>query len=137
MPIHAQLDDNGLVTHRLICEEGREPEGFLDGAGCNVGDTWDGSSFIPAEPEPVTIVQMRAEMRCTPLQGRLALGETVCAAIDAMAADPLTPWAMRQTITQASEWGRTSQAMDELGYLLGYTPEQMDALFVAAMAITV
>ena len=79
----------------------------------------------------------RAGMVCSPLQGRLALGEETCAVIDALAADPATPWAMKQAINQAADWRRTSQTMDELGYLLGYTPEQMDDLFRLAMVIKV
>jgi len=35
------------------------------------------------------------------------------------------------------EWRRTSQTMDELGYLLGYTPEQMDDMFRVAMTVAV
>jgi len=78
----------------------------------------------------------RATMVCSRLQGRLVLGEATSSALDAMAADPATPWAMRETINNAIEWRRTSQTMDELGYLLGYTPEQMDALFRVAMQVT-
>lgn len=80
---------------------------------------------------------VRASMRCSRLQGRLVLGPDTCAALDAMAADPLTPWAMRETITNSIEWNRTSEAMTELGYLLGYTPTQMDDLFRIAMTVRV
>ena len=77
----------------------------------------------------------RAAMVCSRLQGRLVLGETVCTALDAMAVDPLTPWAMRETVQNAVEWTRTSQTIDELGYLLGFTEAQMDDLFRAAMQV--
>lgn len=79
----------------------------------------------------------RSAMVCSRLQGRLVLGEATSAALDAMAADPATPWAMRETINSAIEWRRTSQTMDELGYLLGYTPEQMDDMFRVAMTVAV
>ena len=79
----------------------------------------------------------RIGLVCSRLQGRLTLGADVCAALDAMAADPATPWAMRETITGANEWRRTSQTIDELGYLLGYDAAQMDALFEAAMQVAV
>lgn len=79
----------------------------------------------------------RAAAKCSRLQGRLTLGAEVCAALDAMAADPATPWPMRETINSAMEWRRTSQTIDELGYLLGYTDAQMDAMFEAAMQIAV
>ncbi len=83
------------------------------------------------------LIAEQAGMVCSPLQGRLALGEATCAAIDAMADDPATPWAMRQAIRQAADWRRTSQTMDELGFLLGYTSAQMDDLFRLAKTITV
>ena len=83
---------------------------------------------------PEELQAERAEMIVSRLTGRLVLGETTCAMIDAIAADPNTPWAMRETILNAATWRRTSQAMDELGYVLGYQPDQMDALFRAAMA---
>lgn len=79
----------------------------------------------------------RASMKCSRLQGRLVLGEATCALLDAMAVDDLIPWAMRQTIKNAIEWSRMSQSMTELGYILGYTPEQMDALFRLAMTVDV
>ncbi len=42
---------------------------------------------------------------------------------------------MRETILGATQWNRTSQAMDELGYALGYTPGEMDDLFRVAMKV--
>lgn len=76
-------------------------------------------------------------LQCSRLQGRIALGEAVCANLDAIASDPLTPWAMREAISSAMEWHRTSQTIDELAYLLGYDDAQIDALFIEAMQITV
>lgn len=91
-----------------------------------------------ADPSPEEqLATWRAAAKCSRLQGRLTLGPTVCAALDQMAADPATPWAMRETITGATEWRRSSQTIDELGYLLGYDAAQMDALFAAAMQIAV
>lgn len=78
----------------------------------------------------------RAGMTCSPLQGRLALGPVRCAQIDAIAADPATPWAMREAIRHAVQWNRTEQATDELGYVLGLDAAQMDALFRVAMTVT-
>lgn len=89
------------------------------------------NALPPPPPDP------RAAMVCSRLQGRLVLGPETCAAIDALAVDPATPWAMRETITNAIEWRRTSQAMTELGYLLGYGDDQMDELFIAAMDVAV
>lgn len=79
----------------------------------------------------------RFTMACSRLQGRLVLGATVCAALDAMSIDPLTPWAMRETILNAGTWYRVSQSIDELGYLMGFTDAQMDDLFRAAALVVV
>lgn len=79
----------------------------------------------------------RVQMKCTCLQGRLVLGEETCELLDAISHDPQTPWAMRQTIKNAAEWSRNSQSMTELGYVLGYTPEQIDNLFRIAMTVDV
>lgn len=79
----------------------------------------------------------RAKMRCSRLQGRLTLGPETCASLDAFAADSETSWAMRETILNAVEWQRGSQSIDELAYGLGFTPEQMDALFEIAMEVKV
>lgn len=92
---------------------------------------------LPIPDLEAILAAERARMVCSRLQGRLVLGETTCAALDAMATDPATPWAMRQTIANAIEWRRTSQAMTELGYLLGYTDAEMDDLFRQAMSVQV
>ena len=94
--------------------------------------------FVVEEVSPEVLLQnKRAQMRCSRLQGRITLGEAVCASLDALAADPTTPWAMREAIKNAGEWQRNSPTMDELGWLLGYTPEQMDALFEQAVTVEV
>lgn len=95
-------------------------------------------SRMVRQPSPEEqLAAWRAGAKCSRLQGRLTLGAEVCAALDAMAADPATPWAMRETITGAIEWRRSSQTIDELGYLLGYDAPRMDALFEAAMQVAV
>lgn len=81
------------------------------------------------------LAEERAAMVCSRLQGRLVLGEAGCAAIDAIAVDPETPWGVRETIVNAIEWSRTSQTIELLAYLLGYDAEEMDDLFRAAMQV--
>lgn len=99
---------------------------------------WNGSEWVEVTPDPAeALAAERASMVCSRLQGRLVLGEATCDALDAIASDVETPWAMRQTINNAIEWRRTSQAMTELGYLLGCTDAQMDDLFRAAMVVEV
>lgn len=68
-------------------------------------------------------------------QARLVLGETACAAIDALAADPEIPWAMRESIQSATVWYRTAPEIDELAWVLGLEAEQIDALFRAAAEV--
>ena len=112
---------------------------LLEGAaqGYKISTGAGGQPFLlPTDPTEVLAAE-RAAMKCSRLQGRLVLGEATCDALDAMAVDNLTPWAMRQTIQNAIEWRRMSQSMTELGYLLGYTDEQMDDLFRQAMTVDV
>lgn len=91
----------------------------------------------PSIPEVDEVLLKQQSMKCSRLQGRITLGETVCASLDAIADDPTTPWAMREAIKNSVEWQRTSPTMDELGWLLGYTPEQMDTLFEQAITVAV
>ena len=115
------------------------PEGTVDVPVKPSGlHEWNGTAWSEVTPDPAeALASERAAMYCSRLQGRLVLGEATCDALDAIAADTATPWAMRQTINNAIEWRRTSQAMTELGYLLGYDDAQMDDLFRIAMAVEV
>ena len=93
----------------------------------------DASAKVPPPPDPLEIA--RAGMVCSRLQGRLTLGPDVVARLDAIAANPAESWALRETITNAAEWHRNSQTMDAMGWAMGFTAEQMDALFEAAMKV--
>lgn len=98
----------------------------------------DFAQMIPAEVAQASDLSARRSMMvCSRLQGRLTAGPEICAVLDATAADPATPWAMRETILNANEWRRTSQTIDEMAWVLGFSPEQMDSLFEAAMAVAV
>ena len=87
--------------------------------------------YIPIDPDEV-LAHERAQMQCTRRQARIVLGQDTCAALDALADDPETPWAMRQTLLYAQTWERTAPEIDEIGWALGYDAEQIDALFRAA-----
>lgn len=76
----------------------------------------------------------RAEMVITPLQGILTLGETEWNKV--LAYRETASFAEKAIIDSAQDWKRTSQNIEFLGYLLSYTDEQMDALFIAAMEVT-
>ncbi len=90
----------------------------------------DWTQVVTAEDKAAQVYQAEWDsLVCSRLQGRLVLGEATCATLDTIAADPATPWAMRETISNAMEWRCNSQSMDELSYLLGYTETQRLELF--------
>lgn len=72
--------------------------------------------------------------KCSPMQGKLALGPAEWAKIETYR-DTEATWAQKIVIDSANEWRRNSQDIQFFGYLLGYTDEQMDNLFKAAMTI--
>lgn len=89
---------------------------------------------VPLTPEEA-IAEERLTMVCSPLQGSLALGETLWDQVELLLNDPETPFAIRRSITSASVWERNSQSMDELAWLMGLSAEQVDDLFRIAMTI--
>jgi len=79
---------------------------------------------------PDTAAMLAAEregMSCTPLQGKLAIGETLWT--DVVAYSATAPWAQQMVIDSANTWHRNSEDIQFIGYLLGVTDEQMDNLF--------
>ena len=95
------------------------------------------NDIIPYEapPAPDPLLEERKKMVCTVRQARIVLGETVCNQLDAMSNDPEVPWALRQTLKHATVWERTLPEIDEIGWALGYTNEQIDDLFRQAMLL--
>ena len=99
---------------------------------------------VPLTTEQVAerLAQARASMVISPLQGILTLGETewgkVLAFRDGVDADgePLATWAQKVIINSALDWRRTSQNIAFFGFLLDYTDEQMDTLFIAAAQVS-
>jgi hypothetical protein len=73
-------------------------------------------------------------MVISPLQGILTLGETEWGKV--LAYRETASWQERIVIDNAADWVRTSQNIAFFGYLLGYSPEQMDELFTAAAQVT-
>jgi hypothetical protein len=90
----------------------------------------------------VPIEATRARMECTPLQGKLALGEANWQKVldfrdgtgDWVAAGP-APWSMKTTIDSAQTWQRNSNDIAFFQYILNFTDEQVDELFRAAALI--
>jgi hypothetical protein len=87
---------------------------------------------VPTKAE--ALVAKRAAMVISPLQGILTLGETEWGKV--LAYRDTATWAEKVVIDSAQDWQRNSQNIAFFGYLLGYTDEQMDALFIAAARVT-
>lgn len=86
----------------------------------------------PITPE-VALAEERASMACTPLQGKLAIGETLWAGV--VTYSDTSPWAQKMVIESASNWHRTSEDIQFIGYLLGVTDLEMDDLFRLAVTL--
>jgi hypothetical protein len=82
-------------------------------------------------PDPAKV---RATMpTISPMQGILTLGETEWGKI--LAYRETATWQERIVIDNAADWFRTSENIAFFGHLLGYTDEQMDAMFIAAAQV--
>lgn len=91
------------------------------------------AAYVP--PPPPTIEEQRAVMRCSPVQMRIALKragllDQVQAIADADAEASIV-W------EYATQIVRNSPLIDALGGENGFTPEEIDNLFTAAMAVEV
>jgi len=89
----------------------------------------------PPIDEAEELAKARAGMVISPLQGILTLGEKEWGKV--LAYRETATWAEQTVIDNASDWVRTSQNIAFFGYLLGYTDEQMDELFIAAAQVKV
>lgn len=94
------------------------------------------SPYTPAVVGPEEeLAQWRAMAVCTPLQGKLALGEVKWKQVEDFLNDPETPWSLKQVVQSASVWERTSQNMDALAWAMDLSAEEVDELFRVAMTI--
>jgi len=97
------------------------------------------AAYVAPDPEPEpdpeeALAQARAAMVISPLQGILTLGEKEWGKV--LTYRETATWQERMVIDNAADWVRTSQNIEFFGYLLDYTPEEMDALFIAAAKVT-
>jgi response regulator RpfG family c-di-GMP phosphodiesterase len=76
----------------------------------------------------------RSGMVCSPMQGKLALGEALWGAV--LVYRDTATLAERQVIDSASEWRRVSQNIAFFAYLLGLDDAAVDDLFRAARMIS-
>ncbi|WP_235841838.1 hypothetical protein [Cereibacter johrii] len=70
------------------------------------------------------------------LQAMIVIGEEKWAEAMAIAEDAAYPWAMRAAIRGATVLVRGSETMDTLAFLLGFSSEETDRLFVDAAKVT-
>lgn len=79
------------------------------------------------------VFALRESMSCTPLQGKLAIGETLWAGVEAYGAT--ATWSQRMVIENTDRWHRNSQDIQFIGHLLGVTDLEMDDLFRLAATL--
>lgn len=110
-----------------------EGHAAIDGVTAHIGDTWDGSAFVrPVVPEPEPVVPESV----TRAQGKAALVQAGLWA-DVLAyvagiADPTQQALAEIALHDTQEWRRDSPFLAACAVGLGLTPEQLDALFIAA-----
>ncbi|MEL5878918.1 hypothetical protein [Cereibacter sphaeroides] len=69
------------------------------------------------------------------LQAMIVIGEVKWAEAMAIAEDAAYPWAMRAALRGATVLVRNSETMDTLAFLLGFSPEETDRLFLDAAQV--
>jgi hypothetical protein len=80
-------------------------------------------------------VAVSRELSCTRLQARIAMGSDMCAHLDAIGADPATPWELRERLRSSGSWDRSHPFINQIGVVLGLSSDQIDALFVKAQGL--
>ena len=86
----------------------------------------------PIAPE-LALATERAGMACTPLQGKLAIGEILWGKV--MAYRDTATWVEQMVIDDSAMWRRTSQDIQFIGYLIGVTDLEMDDFFRLAITL--
>jgi hypothetical protein len=95
---------------------------------------FDGTSWVAnIASSAEALHQERLGMICSPLQGKLALGEAQWNKI--LEYRSTASWAEQVIIDSAQEWKRLSENIKFFQYLLNYTDEQVDDLFRVALTI--
>ncbi|ABN75742.1 hypothetical protein Rsph17029_0629 [Rhodobacter sphaeroides ATCC 17029] len=98
--------------------------------------------FDPRTPEQVAADDLAAHRATIPrevsvMQAMIVVGEERWSQAMGIADDPSYPWAMRAAIRGATMLVRDSETMDTLGFLLGFSPEEIDQLFIVASQVSV
>ena len=124
--------DNGVVTNIVIAESQMFSNWVLAN-GCSIGDKWDGTSFIPADPEPVNVpksVTMRQARLALLQAGKLGTVNSAIASMEGVQGE-----AARIEWDYSNEVQRAQPLVAALGGVLGMTSEQLDQLFITAATL--
>ena len=108
-----------------------EHHGYVETAG-TYGDLYVVRGKT-ADELAVDLAATRSRMTCSKMQGILTLGETKWGEV--LAYRETAAWAEKTVIDSAQDWRRTSQNIQFIGYLVGYTDAEMDDLFTAAALV--
>tara|TARA_R110000737_G_scaffold313711_1_gene323259 strand:+ start:427 stop:876 length:450 start_codon:yes stop_codon:yes gene_type:complete len=95
-----------------------------------VGATF--TAYVATTSEAL-LTEERASMTCTPLQGKFALGEALWGKV--LAYRDTATWPEQMVIDDSAMWGRTSQDIQFIGYIVGVTDLEMDDLFRLAVTL--
>jgi hypothetical protein len=82
----------------------------------------------------VSIEDIRAGTSCTKMQGVLTLGEDNWSKVMDFYTTDAT-WVQKAIIDSAANWQRTSENLELIGYLIGFSDDQMDTMFTAAALV--
>ena len=123
---------DGKVSNVALSEAALEPNWIACGDTVQIGDAWDGQSFLPAPP--VVQVPQSVTMR----QARLALlGAGKLAAVEVAIEALPSPQKEAAWIEweYAATVERNSPLIQQLAPALGLTEAEMDALFLQAASL--
>lgn len=92
--------------------------------------------IIDHEAEAIAALQAQREgWAVDRWQIKTALGKDRWAAIESFGTSPDAPWGLQTVIADAMVIPRVSQTIDLLAYILGWSDEDVDQLFQAAMTL--
>lgn len=77
----------------------------------------------------------RKHMKCSKMQAMWALGADEWGKVISFRDHVDTTWVERVIIDSPQDWERVSQDTEFLAYVLGYSEEQMDQLFIQAQSL--
>lgn len=121
-------DDTPAPDGAIECEEA--------GFGLRkVGKKWVVVSEAEWREHFMTLEERRATWVVDRWQIKAVLGEAAWTKVVEFGMAPDAPWGLRVVIEDAQKIPRLSETVELLAWLLGMDAEQVDALFLAAMAL--